>query len=50
MVSLIADLCLTVLIQVGGEKLARKFGWWDENKKFGEARFDSKTGKLIKDD
>ncbi len=50
MVSFIADLLLDVLVWIGAEKLLRKLGWWDQNAKFGEARFDSKTGKLIKDD
>ena len=43
------DLLIDFLIWLGLEPVMRKMGWFQKTKA-GEARFDSKTGKQIKDD
>ena len=48
MVSFVVELLFDFFLWVGGEKLLRKLGLWNDTK-HREARFD-KDGKLIKDD
>ena len=50
MVSFVGEIIIDAIIWIGGERLLRMLGLVDDETKYGEARFDSKTGKLLQDD